>query len=290
MTRGALLKKIAMDVLGGHIASRLWKRVEFIGDLALIRTPIGLDPLTLKPLAEELLKRLPYVKSVWAALPGVEGGYRLRRYVLLAGEQRSETIYREHSCVFKVDITKVYISPCLNYEHIRVARLVKPGEVVINMFAGAGLFSVIIAKYAKPLRVYSIDINPYAYKYMVENVKINKVDDVVIPILGDAKDVIVNSLKNTADRVLMPCPELAVEYLPYAIEALRSRTGWIHVYVHVKALKGEHWRRKALEVVEGSLRESNVVNYEVVLARKIRNVGPRMHQVVVDVFIKRETR
>ncbi|MEM4717920.1 MAG: class I SAM-dependent methyltransferase family protein [Desulfurococcaceae archaeon] len=228
MTRGDFLKKIASEILGEKYAQRIWKRVEFIGDIALIRTPIGLDPVELQPLANELLRRFTYVKSVWAAIPGVSGEYRLREYVWLAGERRSETIYREHGCLFKVDFTKVYISPSLNYEHIRVARLASPGEIIINMFAGAGLFSIIIAKHSKPSRIYSIDINPYAYSFMKENIRLNNVEDIVIPILGDSKNVIEENLKNTANRVLMPYPELALEYLPYALSALKNRHGWLY--------------------------------------------------------------
>jgi len=283
LTRGDLLKKIAREVLGEDYASRLWRRVEFIGDIALIRTPLGMDPRDLKPLAEELIKRLPYVKSVWAALPGVTGEYRLRRHVWLAGEERSETIYREHGCLFKVDINKVYVSPSLNYEHIRVARLVEPGEVVVNMFAGAGLFSIIIAKYSRPRLVYSIDINPHAYKYMVENIALNRVEGLVEPILGDAKQVVEEKLVGVADRVLMPYPELALEYLPYALKALRGGRGWIHVYLHIYTSRNEHWRTRAQSIVEDRLRELGA-RHRVVNIRKIRNVGPRTHQVVVDVY------
>jgi tRNA (guanine37-N1)-methyltransferase len=283
LTRGDLLKKIAREVLGEDYASRLWRRVEFIGDIALIRTPLGMDPRDLKPLAEELIKRLPYVKSVWAAIPGVTGEYRLRRHVWLAGEERSETIYREHCCLFKVDINKVYVSPSLNYEHIRVARLVEPGEVVVNMFAGAGLFSIIIAKYSRPRLVYSIDINPHAYNYMVENIALNRVEGLVEPILGDAKQVVEEKLVGVADRVLMPYPELALEYLPYALKALRDGRGWIHVYLHIYTSKNEHWRTRAQSMVEDRLRELGT-RHRVVNIRKIRNVGPRTHQVVVDVY------
>jgi len=283
LTRGDLLKKIARDVLGEDYASRLWRRVEFIGDIALIRTPIDMDPRDLKPLAEELIKRLPYVKSVWAALPGVTGEYRLRRHVWLAGEERSETIYREHGCLFKVDINKVYVSPSLNYEHIRVARLVEPGEVVVNMFAGAGLFSIIIAKFSRPRLVYSIDINPHAYNYMVENIALNRVEGLVEPILGDAKQVVEEKLVGVVDRVLMPYPELALEYLPYALKALRDGRGWIHVYLHIYTSRNEHWRTRAQSIVEDRLRELGA-RHRVVNIRKIRNVGPRTHQVVVDVY------
>jgi tRNA (guanine37-N1)-methyltransferase len=285
MTRGDLLKRVAREVLGEDFAKRIWRRIEFIGDIALIRTPLGMNPEELRPLAEEILRRLPYVKSVWASLPGIEGPYRLRRHVWLAGEQRSETLYREHGCVFKVDINRVYISPSLNYEHIRVARLVEPGEVVFNMFAGAGLFSIIIARHAEPSRVYSVDINPDAYYYMAENIRLNRVEDRVVPILGDAKEVAESRLARSTDRVLMPYPELALEYLPYAVSSLRG-SGWIHVYLHVRTDRGEHWRSKARDLVEKRLREISVQSYTISFVRKIRNVGPRLNQVVVDVCIK----
>ncbi|MFZ8782560.1 MAG: class I SAM-dependent methyltransferase [Desulfurococcaceae archaeon] len=285
MTQGDLLKRVAREVLGEDFSKRIWRRIEFIGDIALIRTPLGMSPEELRPLAEEILRRLPYVKSVWASLPGIEGPYRLRRHVWLAGEQRSETLYREHGCVFKVDINRVYISPSLNYEHVRVARLVEPGEVVFNMFAGAGLFSIIIARHAEPSRVYSVDINPDAYYYMAENIRLNRVEDRVVPILGDAREVAESRLTRSADRVLMPYPELALEYLPYAVSSLRG-SGWIHVYLHVRTDRGEHWRSKARDLVEKRLHEISVQSYTISFVRKIRNVGPRLNQVVVDVCIK----
>ncbi len=285
MTRGDLLKRIAREVLGEDFAKSIWKRIEFIGDIALIRTPLNMDPRELKPLAEEILRRIPYVKSVWASLPGIEGSYRLRKNVWLAGELRSETLYREHGCVFRIDINRVYISPSLNYEHIRVARLVKPGEVLFNMFAGAGLFSIIIAKHAKPSRVYSVDINPDAYNYMVENVRLNRVENIVVPLLGDAKDIAMSTLVKSVDRVLMPYPELALDYLSYALNSLKE-CGWIHIYLHVRTDRGEHWRSKARELVERKLSELSVRDYTITLVRKVRNVGPRLHQVVVDVYVK----
>lgn len=286
MTRGPLLKELARRSLGENYASRIWKRVEFIGDLAVIRVPFNFNPHDLRPIAEEILRRLPYIKSVWAALPGIVGEYRLRRHVWLAGEQRSETLYKEHGCLFKVDINRVYISPSLNYEHKRIASLVRPGEVVINMFAGAGLFSIIIAKHARPHKVYSIDISQDAYNFMLENVKLNKVEGIVIPLLGDAKDLIENRLRNVATRVLMPYPELALDYLVHAISSLSNRRGFIHLYLHVKTSRGEHWKDKAQDLVATRLSKLSVNDYDLLNIRKVRNVGPRTHQVAVDLYIK----
>ena len=57
---------------------------------------------------------------------------------------------------------------------------------------------------------------------MEENVKINKVSRQVFPLLGDSKEIIQTQLQGVADRVLMPLPEKALEYLPYALSALKT--------------------------------------------------------------------
>jgi len=278
------LRQLAREVLGEELAEKIWGRMEIIGDILVIRVPFDLKPDTLKPLAERVLKELPYIRSVWGAFPGVRGEYRLRKYVHLAGEKRSETIYKEYGCLFKLDITKVYISPTLSYEHYRVAKLVQPGEVVTNMFAGAGLFSIVMAKHAKPKTVYSIDINPDAYRYMVENVKLNRVEHTVVPILGDAAKVIEEKLAGTSDRVLMPYPDMALDYLIYALKALRMR-GWIHIYLHVEADKGEDPVERAKAIAGRKLEELGIRSSEFVYGRVVRPIAPRKYQVVLDTHI-----
>lgn len=281
-----LLRRIAEEVLGEEKARLIWSRLDVVGDIAILKKPLT-DSITVSDLArvaEELVRRLPYIKSVWLAESPVEGPYKTRRFTHLAGEERSETVYIEHGCRFKVDIRRVFITPRLNYEHLRIAKLVFPGEVVVNMFAGAGLFSIIIACKSKPGRAYSIDINPDAYRYMVENIELNKVGDTVIPILGDAAKVIVEELSGVADRVLMPLPELALDYLPYAVRALRGK-GVIHVYLHVSTPKGTDPLKTSEQLVRDRLRELGV-RHMVLGSRKVRPVAPRTMQTVVDVVVE----
>ncbi len=282
-----LLRGIAVKVLGLEKARRIWSRIDVVGDIAIIKKPLDkeISIEDMKKLAEALLEKLPYLKSVWLAASPVEGVYKTREYIHLAGEERSDTIYVEHGCRFHVDIRRVFITPRLNYEHIRIAKLVDPGEVVTNMFAGVGLFSIIIACKAKPSRVYSIDINPYAYKYMVENIKLNKVDKIVIPILGDSAKIIIEKLRNTSDRVLMPLPELSLKYLTYAVDALRDRKGVLHVYLHVNYSRGEDPLSKSVDIVKSKLKELSI-KHNALNVRRVRPVGPRTWQTVVDVAIK----
>jgi len=281
-----LLRDIARKVLGDSLARRIWKRVEIIGDIAVLRKPLDLDleVEAYRNLAIELMNRLPYVKSVWLAVTPVEGSYRTREFVHLAGEPRSETVYKEHGCLFKLDITKVYVSPALNYEHARIAKLVRPGEEVFNMFAGVGLFSIIIAKYSKPKRVVSVDINPDAFSYMVENVRLNGVSGVVVPVLGDAREV-ARSCTNCFDRILMPLPKLAYEYFEDSVLALKD-VGIIHVYEFITAKTKneaiqEAWNKYLRRC------KSIGVKAKVIGSRVVRSVGPRYYQVVLDLQLEK---
>jgi tRNA (guanine37-N1)-methyltransferase len=288
-----LLRRIARSVLGPEKASAVWSRIDIVGDIALIKSPwvAGLDdPLTLEEyrrLAEALLVEVPYIKSVWLLRGPVRGSLLLREAIHLAGERRSTTIYKEHGCEFKIDILKVFVTPRLNYEHRRVAELVKPGEVIVNMFAGAGLFSIIIAC-RKPVRVYSIDLNPDAYKYMIESIELNrrKLKGEVIPILGDAARVIEERLKASADRVLEPYPRLALGYMEYALEALKNK-GWLHVYLHVEARGKLDARSKAEKLVRERIRSLGW-DATSTSSRIVRPVGPRLYQVVVDVEVDKK--
>lgn len=282
MAKRKLLRELAERILGVEEASRIWKRIEVIGDIAVIRRPFDYPVEKLKPLAEEILRVMPHVRSVWCSVSEVRGTYRVREYTHLAGEPRSETVYKEMGCLFKLDIRKVYVSPRLNYEHSRIARLARPGEVVVNMFAGVGLFSIILAKKAGVSKVYSIDINPEAYRYMVENVRLNRVEGVVVPLLGDAAQVVEEKLVGIADRVLMPMPDLSYKYLPQALKALRPGfQGYLHVYEFTFAGPGENPVELVVRKFKSRLSELGV-EHRVEYARIVRTVGPRRYQVVVD--------
>lgn len=281
-----LVREIAREILGEDKARVVWSGLDIVGDIAVMRKPPNMEIEDLRILAEELIKRLGWLKSVWVAVSPIGGSYRLRNLLWLAGEKRTETIYREHGCVFRVDVARVYVSPRLSYEHMRIARLVKPGESIINMFAGAGLFSIVIARHSKPARVISIDISEDAYRLMLENIEINRVGGIVIPVKGDALEII-EEYGGKAQRILMPLPELALRALPKAIKAI-DREGYIHAYDFVRAKNRLEALERAEEIYREVLEKSkDLVGYRVEGKRIVRSVGPRRYQVVLDIWVER---
>jgi len=164
---------------------------------------------------------------------------------------------------------------------MRIARTVQPNETIVNMFAGVGSFSILMAKHARVQTVYSIDVNPSAVKYMQENVRLNRVESKVVPILGDAKHVIVERLQNMVDRVVMPLPEKAYEYLDYAVMALKPLGGWVHYYDFEHASREQDPIEKVKTKMAEKLQKSGL-ELNVSLGRVVRPTGPNWYQVVLD--------
>lgn len=243
----------------------LWKRVEIVGDIAVIGIPFDKTEEDVRPFAEEILKEIPYIKSVWGRLRDTRGDYRLSTFVHLAGEKRSETIYKEHGCKYFLDITKVFFSEKLSYEHLRIAKQVKHGEIVINMFAGFGPISILSYVLGKPKIVYSIDINPYAYYYMMANIDLNKAYGVV-PIFGNAFEKI--KYLPLADRIISPLPEKADEALKVAWDRVKEG-GIIHLFAEVEG-------DDPLAAVKDKYQN-------VIFSRIVRSVKPKVYHVVVDI-------
>jgi tRNA (guanine37-N1)-methyltransferase len=283
MTRKALLREVVNKVLGPQYSSLVWKRIEILGDVAIIRKPFDLPVDLFKVVGEELLRALPYIKSVWLAVSPVRGVERVREYVHLAGEMKTEVTYKEHGCVFKLDFTKVYISPVLSYDHMRIAKLVRKGEVILNMFAGFAPYSVIISKYAQPSYVVSIDINKYAVMYARINIELNKVASINEIIHGDAL-IITSSFDNLFDRILMPYPELFEQALRVALKAVKIG-GVIHPHLFVDAHNKREALLKAFQIVS-RIAEEEKAKVEPVGGHVIRGVATRKYHVVVDAVVK----
>ena len=275
------LRKILSEFLPPDELVYVSNSYDILGDIAILRLT-GTSRKHSQIIAEAIMSIHKNVKTVLAQTSPVRGDFRLRKLEYIAGENKAITLHKESGCLFSVNVGECYFSPRLFYERMRIAKQVRKGEVIVNMFAGVGCFSIVIAKYSNAEKLYSIDINPVAVQNMQENVRLNRVYGKVMPILGDAKEVIEKTLCHVADRVIMPLPEKAFEYLPYALLALKKAGGWIHYYDFEHAKKNEDPIVKVrLKVAEklGSLG----VAFEIPFGRVIRTTGPNWYQIVLDI-------
>lgn len=256
---------------------------DVVGDIAIIRLP-DQSMHNSSSIAEAIMCIHKNVKTVLAQTSPITGEYRLRKLAYVAGENKTLTTHKESCCLFTVNIERCYFSPRLFHERKRIAGLIKAGEVVLNMFAGVGCYSTIIAKHSNANKVHSIDINPVALHHMQENVRINGFYGRVVPILGDAREIIEKRFRHSADRVLMPLPEKALEYLPCGVLALKESGGWVHYYDFAHAAKTENPVDKVKSKVVEKLKSLNV-GFQIPFAHVVRTIGPNWYQIVLDVWV-----
>jgi tRNA (guanine37-N1)-methyltransferase len=254
---------------------------DVIGDIAVIEVPEELSSLK-RPLAEAILEVHQGVRTVLCKSGAVDGKFRVRTYEHVIGEAKTVTTHKEHGCQYVLDVTKVYFSPRLATEHLRVASQVSADEVVVDMFAGIGPFSILIAKKRGAI-VHAIDANPDAVEYMRKNCKLNKVEHLVDPILGDARDVVLRKLRGTASRVIMNLPTESLEFMDAACSALKLDGGIVHSYqfqsapdpidkaVEALRLKTESIGRKLQSTLGGRL---------------VRSYAPHKWHVAVDAIVR----
>lgn len=277
------LRVILSEILAAEDLASVYKSYDIIGDIAVIRLKkeSWKHRLTIANAIMEIHKN---VRTVLAQASSIRGDFRLRELEYISGEKRTVTVHKESGCLFRVDVRKSYFSPRLSHERIRIAKLVENRERVVNMFAGVGSFSIVIARNSNAEKVYSIDLNPAAVAYMQENIRINKVCSKVIPLLGDAKAVVKAELCHTVDRVVMPLPKRAFEYLPYSLLALKQTGGWIHYYDFEHARKNEDPIAKVAWKTSEKL-ESLGATFKIPFGRKVRSTGPNWYQIVLDINV-----
>ncbi|WP_297551406.1 class I SAM-dependent methyltransferase family protein [Thermococcus sp.] len=247
---------------------------DIIGDIAIIELPDELKPYG-KAIGEAILKVHRHIKAVFAKGSKIEGEYRVRELVHLAGENRTETIHRENGIRLRLDVAKVYFSPRLATERMRIFRKTRPGEIVFDMFAGVGPYSILLAKKAK--LVFACDLNPWAVRYLEENVRLNKTNN-VIPVLGDVRKV---AGKIKADRVIMNLPKFADRFLREALLSVKPG-GVIHYYGFgpEENLFSEHEAK-----IKAVARELGL-NVEFLERRKVRPYAPRQFNIAIDFRVK----
>lgn len=249
---------------------------DVIGDIAVLKIPEELVPYR-EEIGRAILAWNRKLRVV-AQDHGVSGEHRIREIEIIAGEDRTTTVHTEFGLRYHVDVARAYFSPRLGTERKRVADQVRPGETVVDPFAGVGPFSILIAKRREPRRVIASDANPAAAALLRENVAANRADCVLTK-EGDARRILPES--RPVDRVILDLPHSALDFLPHALQALGPK-GMVHLY----------------GILEAAEREDRVAQIRRLVTREgrgladlrlhsVRAYSPTQHHVAFDLTVGR---
>jgi tRNA (guanine37-N1)-methyltransferase len=269
--------------LQDHIPSRYMKllphSLDIIGEIAIVDLTDELQPYSQK-IGEAIRTVNPRVTTVYAKEGSVSGKYRIRPLSLIIGKPRTKTIHVEYGIRIAIDVAKTYFSPRLGTEHNRVAKLVQPGEVILDLFTGVGPFALLFAKQHK-VSVYAIDINPHAIECLQRSLKLNRLKGQVTPIVGDCRQIIQNQFLHLADRIIMNLPNEAFSYLDVAAASIKPEGGMIHYYGITS--KENPVDELSTRVVDELVRLGYTASVK--YSRRVRPSAPHEFQVVLDLYV-----
>ena len=269
--QNVLSKKLSSKFI--DILPNKWEK---IGDVLLIKLHSNL--LKFHKIIGETYADFLNCKTVLQDVGGISGTYRKPNVQVIYGTKNTETLHKENGIKYKLDPQKVMFSSGNMDERIRMASISNKNETVVDLFAGIGYFTIPMAVYSKPHKIFACEINPAAYDYLCKNIVLNHVTSIVQPLLGDNKTT---SPKNIADRVIMGYIDDTYKFLPIAFNCLKNSIGIIHYH---DVCPNELLPEKTLTVVQETAkkycRKAKLLTY-----KHIKSYAPGVSHVVLDIKI-----
>ena len=249
-------------------------RWEWIGEIVVLRLPSDAQPHASD--IARLIGEVLGAKAVVEDVSGVHGPLRTPEIRILWGSG-TETIHTEGGIRYALDVARIMFSSGNLAERVGIAARIRPGQVVVDLFAGIGYFSIPIAVRSRPARVYACEVSPVAYGYLLENVRLNRATNVV-PLLGDCRDT---APSGVADWVLMGHFS-ATDYLDVAFRAMKD----VGTVVYHCVAPAERFPKEAIE----RIREAGAhLDFEIggIHSRRVKSYAPGILHGVVEASVAR---
>lgn len=219
-------------------------------------------------------------KSVLVDTGGIKGVYRKPELHFIYGDKDTRTIHQENGIKYKLDPLQIMFSSGNIDERIRMSTIDCSGEVIIDLFAGIGYFTLPLAVYGKPSKIYACEINPISFMFLQDNIVINNVDEMVTPLFGDSKKT---APHNVADRIIMGYFHETKSFLQTAIACLKKNCGILHYHDTFPDKNIPDAALKDIYTAAGHFnRKITLLDY-----RKVKSYAPGISHYVFDVKIER---
>lgn len=259
--------------LGVSVAERLPTGYQRLGRVVVIRLPEALRP------------HFRAIGGAWCAELGVgavlrragetHGELRIPHLELIAGDDaRTEVV--EYGIRYRLDAQQILFVRGNRAERHRAGTATRPGEVVADLFAGIGYFSIPAAVTGHAERVWAVEKNPASFEFLLENVRRNHVVDRVECLRGDNREV--DLPLGAFDRVFLGYLPSSVPWVPRALTLLKPSGGTMHVHLVVGSRDGV----AAAEAEVAHAVERMEATVAAVASRVVKAYGPGRQHVAVD--------
>lgn len=247
---------------------------DIVGTIAILDIP---DEIKKKQaiIAKALLKLNLHIKTVLKKSGIHYGIYRRQKMIHIAGDKTKVAEHRESGIKMLVDVEKCYFSSRLGTERLRIAKQIVPKEEILVMFSGVAPYPLVFAKNTKAKVIYGIEKNPVAHRFAEKNVLLNRFWERIRLVRGDVRQVI-PLMGKRFNRILMPMPKTAEEFLPIAFKAAKKAT-IIHYYYFGR----EDEFKKLRQTVKNACKKVKK-KCRILRTVKAGNYSPGVYRVCID--------
>lgn len=224
---------------------------DLIGSIAIIHERSG---GRVQSIRDFIIKVKPNIKTIYLDR-GIDGEMRLRNLELLYGDDNPATLYKENGLTMKVDVRSTYFSPRLSTERYIVAKSIRGGEKVFDMFSGIGPFSLNMARLTQ-CEIEACDINPRAVELFRENISMNKLKGNISASCGDSYQHLEDS--GDFDRIIMNNPVNQYRNLEEVLKHLINH-GKLNIY-YIETIEGIERQMEFIEEMNMKLLSKRVVH------------------------------
>eukprot|EP00039_Didymoeca_costata_P030291 m.28822 g.28822 ORF g.28822 m.28822 type:complete len:426 (-) comp8037_c0_seq3:54-1331(-) len=213
---------------------------------------------------------------------------------LLLGKN-GEVVALDNGIYYSYDVLKCMYSAGNISEKIRISKWNCSQDVVVDLYAGIGYFTLPYLLKAKAKHLYACEWNPHAVHALRRNLELNNVSDRCTILEGDNQKA---GLKDVADRINLGLIPTSQRGWSVAIAALKgTKGGWLHVHDNVTTKKNcsrseswnDHGNFITTELIElaqnihGGEWEVDVRHVE-----KVKSYAPHIYHLVFDIECRRK--
>ncbi|CAF0870058.1 unnamed protein product, partial [Didymodactylos carnosus] len=205
----------------------------------------------------------------------------------------------ENGIRFTYNIEKCMFCAGNNTERMRVGTFDCSNEVIVDLYAGIGYFTLAYLVHARASHVYACEWNSDAVEALKRNLKLNHVDDKCTVLYGNNEETCPLRVADRVNLGLIPSSE---QSWPVACRALKCEGGHLHVHGTISTIKvkenqtltvkdvwnewGEYVRNEILKLMSKLYSHTNY-KCDVEHIECVKPYGPHLDHLVVDLYVQK---
>tara|TARA_A100001037_G_scaffold306698_1_gene354222 strand:- start:3003 stop:4025 length:1023 start_codon:yes stop_codon:yes gene_type:complete len=248
---------------------------DIIGGIALVQFS---EECTIREDVGECLIEFQGIETVFARR-GISGVQRKPDIEFIAGIRNTKTVHKEWGIKYRVDLAEVMFSPGNRGERKNMGDMVNKEELVLDMFAGIGYFSIPMAMAGA--EVIAVEKNAAAVTYLKENAHLNRVDKNLYPVENDCRKFIKSWTDTNGemfDRIVMGHYD-SKDFLRGAYSVARKGS-----VIHLHEVRADSNPFQSYDEIEIVAREMGKV-VDIEESRRIKGYSPGTSHFVIDIKI-----